>query len=138
MLRVVLDTNVYVSAFAFGGVPLDVVRLAIRGEIAVFLSPPILREVEGVFLHKFRWPRPRVARLLRAIRAFARSVSPSERIHVLEDDADNRILECARSARAHVIVTGDRPLRRLEAFHHARILHPREFLGIYRSLGRQG
>ena len=45
MLRVVADTNVYISALNFGGVPDQVLALARRGLIAVFVSKPILEEI---------------------------------------------------------------------------------------------
>lgn len=53
MLNVVADTNVYISAFNFGGPPLEILILAIRTEIALFVSPSILKEIEGVLLRRF-------------------------------------------------------------------------------------
>jgi len=48
VLRVGADTNVYISALNFGGVPDQVLALARRGLIAMFVSKPILEEIEGV------------------------------------------------------------------------------------------
>jgi predicted nucleic acid-binding protein len=56
VLRVVLDTNVYVSAFVFGGAPLEILTLGIRGHLAVFVSAPILEELQTVLRRKFEWP----------------------------------------------------------------------------------
>lgn len=134
MLHVVADTNVYVSAFNFGGPPLEIVILAIRQEIALFISPPILKEVEGILLRRFKWSAEQAQEMLSTIRQFARSVTPRERIDVLkEDEPDNRILECAGEANAHVLITGDKHLQALRSFRSIGIMSPREFLDAYSS-----
>ncbi len=51
----VADTNVYISALNFGGTPEEVLALARAGAIQLFVSPPILKEVERVLLRKFQW-----------------------------------------------------------------------------------
>lgn len=134
MLHVVADTNVYVSAFNFGGPPLEIVILAIRQEIALSVSPPILKEVEGILLRRFKWSAGQAQEMLSTIRQFARSVTPRERIDVLkEDEPDNRILECAVEANAHVLITGDKHLQALRSFRSIGIMSPREFLDAYSS-----
>ncbi|MFQ5882515.1 MAG: putative toxin-antitoxin system toxin component, PIN family [Candidatus Methylomirabilales bacterium] len=132
MLRVVVDTNGYVSAFNFGGPPLEILLLAIRREIAIFITPSILKEVEGVLLRKFKWPAEQVREAVSTIRRFAQSVAPHEKIDLLkEDESDNRILECAVEANAHVIVSGDKHLQTLGAFRGIAVMSPREFLDAY-------
>ena len=129
MLRVVLDTNVYVSAFVFGGAPLEILTLAIRGHVSVFVSAPILEELETVLRRKFKWPIRDLHDALDTIGEFASILVPREAFTVIEDDEpDNRILECAVEAAAHVIISGDRHLRTLGAFGTIAILSPREFL----------
>ena len=129
MLRVVLDTNVYVSAFVFGGPPLDILTLGIRGRIAVFVSAPIREELRAVLRSKFGWPTRDVRGALDTIDAFESLVVPRETIGVIKDDEpDNRILECAVEASAHVIVSGDRHLRAIRAYRRIHIMTPREFL----------
>lgn len=132
MLNVVADTNVYISAFNFGGPPLEIVILAIRREFALFVSPSILKEVEGVLLHRFQWPAEQAREVLSTIREFTRVVDPKEKIAVLkEDEADNGILECAVEAKAHVIITGDKHFQALGTFRGIAIMSPREFLDAY-------
>lgn len=132
MLSVVLDTNVYLSAFNFGGPPLEILVLAIRRQIGIFVSPSILQEVEGVLLRKFKWPSEQVREALSTIRQFAQSVAPKERIDVIkEDESDNRILECAIEAKALVIVSGDKHLQTLETLRNTVVMSPREFLDAY-------
>ena len=56
-------------------------------------------------------------------------VHPRKTLHVLRDEPDNRILECAITAHAKVIVTGDRAMLALQEYKGIRILTLREFLG---------
>ena len=55
MIRVVADSNVYISALVSGGVPLAVLQLAEEGEFTLWVSEPIRAEVEAVLTRKFRW-----------------------------------------------------------------------------------
>ena len=129
MLGVVLDTNVYVSALNFGGVPLEILVAAVRRKILLFTSPPILLEVEEVLVRKFSWSPQRAAHAIRLIQGIAKSVSPQEKLQIIKiDEPDNRILECARAANAKVIVSGDSHLRNLKRFGDVIIISPREFV----------
>ncbi len=135
MLRIVVDTNVYVSALNFGGVPDQVLELA-RRRIELFISMPIVREVGGVLKRKFRRPSNRAREAAATIREFASSVEPTEQLAVVQkDEADNRVLECAVAAKATVIVSGDSHLRDLGSFRSVRILSPRDFLTALNALG---
>lgn len=132
MLNVVADTNVYISAFNFGGPPLEILILAIRREIALFASPSILKEIEGVLLRRFGWPAEPAREVLGTLREFTRSVDPKEKIDALkEDEPDNRILECAVEAKAHAIITGDKHVQAIGPFRGIAIMSPREFLDAY-------
>jgi putative PIN family toxin of toxin-antitoxin system len=127
--RVVADTNIYISALNFAGTADEVLALGRARVIEVFISPPILEEIEGVLLRKFRWTAPRVREATRAIRSFAVVVTPAEPVNVVrEDEPDNRVLECALAARADVIVTGDQHLLKVKRFRGILIASPREFL----------
>lgn len=127
--RVVADTNVYISALNFSGTADDVVALGRVGVVQLFISQPILEEIEGVLMRKFGWAAPRVREAAKAIRGFAVVVNPSEPVSVVhEDEPDNRILECAIASGADTIVTGDRHLLKLGRFRDIAIVRPREFL----------
>ena len=127
--RVVADTNVYISALNFAGTADEVLALGRVGVIEVFISQPILEEIEAVLLRKFRWAAPRVREAVRAIRSFAVLVNPEEPVNIVrEDEPDNRILECALAAKADTIVTGDPHLLKLGRFRNILIAAPRQFL----------
>ena len=130
MLRVVADTNIYVSAYNFGGLPGKVLELAQEGQISLFISAPILHELERVLRTKFSWPEKETSRLVRNILQFTHLVIPDKRLAVITDDpTDNRILECALQAHADMIVSGDSHLLKLKNFQTVAMMTARQFLG---------
>ena len=121
MPRIVADTNIYISALNFSGKADEVLALGRAGAI--------LDEIGGVLARKFRWSATRVREARAAIGDFTVLVHPREPVSVVrEDEADNRILECALAAGADAIVTGDHHLLELGRFGGVRITTPREFL----------
>lgn len=126
--RVVLDTNVFLSAFTFGGKPEAVFEMARAGRIQLVVSTPILAELASILSGKFSWADEDVREALMAVGRHADLVKPEARLRVLDDDADNRILECAVEGRADWIVSGDRHLLDLKEFRGIRIIGVSGFL----------
>ena len=108
-MRVVLDTNVIVSALNFPGNERLVLELALRGRFEFYLSVFILNEVAGVLVRKFGWDEERTAQATLAIEDAAIVIEPLTLPEVITGGhADNRVLECAVAANADYLVTGDR------------------------------
>ena len=130
MLKVVLDTNVLISAILFGGKPREILEKAIRGEIRLCLSEPILEELSGVLRRsKFDYSLERVQTLLTELTSIADFVNSSQTIRlVLEDPDDKRILECAVEAKASYIITGDFHLLKLIRYRNIEVLNAVAFL----------
>ena len=126
--RIVLDSNVYISALIFGGNPRIVLELAEEGLVEVSVSQPILAEVERILREKFSWPNDRVEAAASHLWAFAHHASPLQTVGDCIDPDDNRVLEFALEARAHVIVTGDAHLLTLHPYREILILTPKQFL----------
>ena len=133
--RVVLDTNVLVSAILFGGPPRDVLELAISGTIHCSLSPSILDELRDVLCRaKFGFSLEQSLRVIEELQAVCDVVHPGDRVRVLTSDPDdNMILECAVSANAAFIVSGDRHLLDLGQYQGIVIVRPVEYLRTIRS-----
>lgn len=129
-MKVVVDTNVLISALVFpGGVSEQVYRLAIEGRITLVTSPPLLAELGRVLAEKFGWQdiylRAAVAQIVR----IGEIVEPVERVSIIADDPDDdRMFEAAQTAGAPVIVSGDRHLLSLGRWEEISILSPAEFL----------
>jgi putative PIN family toxin of toxin-antitoxin system len=131
-MKVVLDTNVLISAIAFGGKPRQILEAVFRGEIALFLSEYILDELKAVLERpKFGFPSEVILTILSELHTIGTFVTPSTRIlEIQEDTDDNRIIECAVAARANYIISGDTHLLNLKQYQNVRIVSPDEYLAI--------
>ena len=108
-MRVVLDTNVIISALNFPGNERLVLELALRGRFEFYLSRFILEEAAGVLVRKFGWDEERAAQAIRVIENAAIVSEPLRLPDGIEEShADNRVLERAVAGRADYLVTGDR------------------------------
>ncbi len=129
MIRVVLDTNVIVSALVFGGVPRGVLELAQSGQCELFYSEAIQTEVRRVLAEKFDWPRAMIDKVFPVLWSAGTLVVPRTTLNAIPADPDdNRILECAIEARVQVVVSGDRHLLALQNYNSILIVTPRQFI----------
>lgn len=128
-MRIVFDTNILVSALIFPGkqAHLALDRI-IEGQDELLLSKPILDELLGVLARKFSRDREELSRLALWLADVATWVNPTSRIRALEDEPDNRILECAVTGDAAQVVTGDKELLRLGSFRGIIIVTLRDYL----------
>ncbi len=133
-IKLVLDTNIYISAILFGGIPEEILELARSSLIEVYISPAITAEITEVLRQKFGWGVERRREVLAELGEITRSVQSSNKTSIIKDDeADNRVLEAATSARADFIISGDEHLLRLERFEKAKIVSPRQFIELMSS-----
>ena len=115
MLKVVLDTNVIVSGLNFPtSNPAKILLLVASGEVANFTSRHIVNETRRILVDKFFWTREEVEAAEVWLKTFSKSVNPKNRISVIDDDPDNRILECAVEGQADFIISGDHHLTDLK------------------------
>lgn len=131
-MRVVLDTNVIISALLFGGYPERVFLAGLRGEIKLLTSQALLRELERVLTEKFKLGMRLVKDTLDVIETLAEIVETTSQLKVIEyPDDDNRVFECAVDGHADFIVTGDtKHILPLKAYKGIKILRPSEFAKI--------
>jgi uncharacterized protein len=130
-VRVVFDTNVYISAFVIpGSLSDDAYRRARDDDIDLFSSVAILTELASKLRDKFEWNEDRIRTALKSISRTAHVVKTTPHLAVVRDAADNRILECAEDVDADLIVTGDPHLLKLRRFGRAGIVRVSTFLRI--------
>lgn len=124
--RVVLDSNVIISGFLFGGPPARLIEQIVNGTIHGFTSLPILDEVRDVLQRpKFGLSPEQAFRLVEELYRSCTLVKPSRRIRAMSADPDDdMILECASEANANLIISGDSHLLDLGCWEHTRILSP--------------
>ena len=132
MIRVVADTNVYISGIVFGGACESVLGLARAGVVDLCISAAIRRELRLVLADTFEWTETRVREALAEVDTLTTLVKPTVRCSgILLHDDDHRILECAITAQADFLVTGDKKhFHPLKAFQGIRIVSPRQFLDL--------
>lgn len=93
------------------------------------VSKAIIDELLTVLARKFARDADELARVAIFLSDLASVVRPRATIKVLQDDSDNRILECARAGKADLIVTGDKAMLQLGSYQKTRIVSLREYLG---------
>jgi uncharacterized protein len=128
-LKVVLDTNIYVSAIFWKGNPYKIIQNALNEEFSVFLSQDIINELKRVLARDFALSEELINENIDAMLAFAAKTEITHKVNVIKDDPDDdRILECALSAGAGYIVSQDNHLLNLKEYKDIRIINPKEFL----------
>jgi uncharacterized protein len=130
-LRLLLDTNIVVSAaLKLGGLQRTVLLLAITKPARLYVSPPILSEYRAVLARpELRIRKGLQLQLLQLIENRASLVSPSQSLQITIDPGDNIFLECADTARADYLITGNQ--RHFPQFwKKTKIISSREFISI--------
>lgn len=129
-MKVVFDTNILVSALVFPGGRAEAALLRIIEEHDhLLLSKPILDELLGVLARKFSRDAEELPRTAVLLSELTLTVRPRQKLRVVKDDPDNRVLECAVTGRADVIVTGDKDLLELREYSGIRLISLRQYLG---------
>ncbi len=124
-LKVVLDTNIYISAFTSPkGRNASLWMAAQQRKYLLIVSPAIIRETARVLRADFAWSDERVQETIRLVAQVAHAVTAggSALNMVKADPDDNRILECAVDGKADMVVSNDHHLLDLKAYRHIPIV----------------
>jgi uncharacterized protein len=139
-LKVVLDTNVWISALLWGGKPAAAIKAAEEGKIGIFASEEIVGEISQVLAYP-KLPKICQAECLRheelieAVLKVVKFVEVTKKVNVvMEHPADDKFIECALAARADYIVSGDKHLLKVGSYKKTRIVSVNEFLQIIDSI----
>jgi uncharacterized protein len=128
-LRFVYDTNVYISAFIVPGSKSELAyRLAERGVFDLAVSVAILWELKDKLGSRFGYSEQEIRDVEGSISSVATIFEPEVELSVVDDDPDNRVLECAVASEAAAIVTGDRHLLALKSYRGIGIMTVSELL----------
>src|SRR5438876_563328 len=109
MIRVVIDTNIVVSAMLrSGGLPEAVFNLAVDRKVELYVSDPILAEY-GEVLRRQRLAisQTKIESAMTRVREAVAMVVPTKAVVAANDPDDNVFLECAEAANADYLVTGN-------------------------------
>ena len=135
MLRVILDTNVLVSATISNGKSRELLRKGIANQFSIVTSDLILKEFATVLRRpKFKTSEDEIHRIIIALMRTTEVVSVKSKLEaVKEDPKDNMIIDTAYDGNADIIVTGDSHLLALENFRGIKITTVENMLRLIRE-----
>ena len=127
--KVVVDTNIFISAFGWGGNPLRIIELLERGVLRNCASEDIIKELFiAVSYPKLGFPQIVQTEILEFVLAYSDIYETKEYVGISPDPKDNKFLECALAADARFIITGDKRLLSIKKYKSVRIITPEDFL----------
>ena len=132
-MRIVLDTNIVIAAFASRGLCAEVFELCVADH-DIIMSEHILSEIEEKLLGKVRLPRNIVQNITGYLRDAAELYEPAPPDEkICRDNDDDKVIGTALAGEAGFIITGDNDLLVLKEYRGIRIIAPRDFWNILRQ-----
>ncbi len=126
MLRIVFDSNVYISALLFKGIPGKILEMAQKDKITLVVSDEIIAETERILEDKFKWPRHNIDKFKTRLSDISENIRADIKVDIIKErESDNRILECAVYGDANLIVSGDKHLLKLKSYKNIPIVRPK-------------
>lgn len=133
MLKVVIDTNVFISSF-FGGIPREIINYWKDGKITLCLSQKIIEEYIEVLNKLGLKDKNEIQNLTKLFAESYNSIftaqTPSLKV-VKEDPDDNKFIECAVALGSKIIISGDKHLKNIKKYIDIEIVSPKEFIEMY-------
>ena len=136
-MKVVLDTNIYISGYIFPGEKTSLVLdLAQKKEFEVYCSPFIIEKVRRMLTTKFEYKEFIANQFIEQILLFAHVIYPNKEVNIIKTNIDdNQILNCVLTVKADYLITGDKKhLLPIKKVGKTKIVSVTEFLEIFKSL----
>ncbi|PKN61102.1 MAG: putative toxin-antitoxin system toxin component, PIN family [Deltaproteobacteria bacterium HGW-Deltaproteobacteria-15] len=132
-MKVVIDTNVFISGVFFTGPPSKVLEAWRDQRVTVVISPDIFEEYRRVCdVLTAQFPSIDIEQILELLANNSEIVSPEDLpIPVCEDPDDDKFLSCALKGGASVIISGDKHLLKVSGYKGLQIISPRKFVDDY-------
>jgi hypothetical protein len=133
MLKVVVDTNVFISSF-FGGIPRQVIDCWKTGKITLCFSQPIIEEYIEVLDRLGLEDKNEIQNLTKLFAEGYNSIFTARTpvLDVVEDDPDdNKFIECAVALDCKIIVSGNKHLQNIKKYIDIDIISPKAFVNIW-------
>jgi putative PIN family toxin of toxin-antitoxin system len=136
-VRIVIDTNVLISAIFWTGKPKQLLNKVRHRKVTFITSENLLAELKEILMRKdkpFRLSDEEAGRIFNEIRTLAETVPTHSKLDVCQDERDNKVIECALDGKAECIISGDLHLLELESFRGVRIMTVSDFLNDFERL----
>lgn len=128
--KIVLDTNVFISALGWKGASHKIFNKCVSGNLNLFLSTGIFDEIKRVLKYpKFKFSKSEINEFLDLILEVGSLVETEIEINIIEaDPSDNKFLECAITADADYLVSRDPHVLKIKEFRGIKIMSPENFM----------
>jgi uncharacterized protein len=132
-MKIILDTNVFFSAYAFNNKVLALVNHCME-HYDIYSSEAILHELKVKFLDgrmakvAKNFEIERAISFIEFLEKKSVIVKTNTQINISRDKSDNMLLELAHEMQAHFIITGDQDLLVIQNFEKTKIYKPSEFI----------
>ncbi|MBT4969743.1 MAG: putative toxin-antitoxin system toxin component, PIN family [Bacteroidetes bacterium] len=133
MLKVVVDTNVFISSF-FGGIPRQIINCWKKGKITLCFSQEIIEEYVEVLNRLGLKDKNEIQNLTKLFAEGYNSIFTAKTPHleIVEGDPDdNKFIECAVALDSKIIISGDKHLLVIKRYIDIDIISPKEFIKIW-------
>lgn len=132
-MKIVLDTNVFISGIFFGGPPSQILQSWRQSKTRIVLTEQILTEYQRIGEElSAKYPSVNIKQIIELFTVFgefveARGISET----ICDDPDDNKFIECAIASQIKLIVSGDKHLLNISGYKNIEVLKPREFVDNY-------
>jgi len=132
-VRVILDTNVFISGIFFSGPPSQILKAWLNQSFQIVLSQQILDEYQRVAeALSSKFPTVDILPIIELVTIHGQFVDTQGfDVSVCEDPDDDKFLECAVASKCKTIISGDKHLLKLAGYQGIMVLTPRDFMEKY-------
>jgi putative PIN family toxin of toxin-antitoxin system len=132
-MKIVLDTNVFISGIFFGGPPSQILQSWRKSQIKIVLTEQILEEYQRVGEElSAKYPSINIEPIIELFTIFGEFVEAKGIAETIcEDPDDNKFIECAIASKSKLIVSGDKHLLKISGYKEVEVLKPRQFVDNY-------
>ena len=127
-MNIIIDTNVFISAVFFGGVPQKIIEAVVRENVSAFATREIVAEYEEIVQEMESRKQGKLRQnMLTPFLEKLHMIVPKTKVAVCRDPDDDKFISCAIDAGAIYIVSGDKDLLALESYGNIEIVTAKEF-----------
>jgi putative PIN family toxin of toxin-antitoxin system len=129
-MKIVLDSNIFVSSFYWKGNPRKVFDRITNGFDELYITDEILKEISTVMSsEKFNTNRQEIEEYIEIIESYSIKLFPQNITEeVSRDKDDDKILQCGLEGNVDFIITGDKDLLVLKEYKNIKIIKPKDYL----------
>ncbi len=132
-MKIILDTNVFISGIFFSGPPSQILKAWQNSRLQIVLSQEILNEYQRVaesLVAKF--PTIDILPIIELMTIHGQLIDVEGfDVSVCDDPDDNKFIECAIASNSKIIISGDKHLLKVSGYQGIKVLKPREFVDSY-------